>query len=163
MKKNLLSLILIVQIGILSSQNNQSELILGTWSFEKEVIRKTNNQKSDYIEVSWCPHETESGTGYPDLIFKKDNIIEKYYTKEHIEFGKWEIKKNIILIYRLIEKEKAEEKTKSIKHLLERKLIFKGNDGNYYFKPYKMKIRTITKSKIEFGTNEQFDIYKRKD
>ena len=161
MKKIPLTLILIFQIGILFAQKKQSELLLGTWRFEKEIDLRKKIENSNYVEIPWCPYETESGTGYPDLTFKKDNLFEKYFTKEHIEYGKWEIKGNEILIYRLIENDKAERSSELTKRLLKRKQIFKGADGNYYFKPNKLKIKNILKNKAEFGDNKKIEIYKR--
>ncbi|MFC7357074.1 lipocalin family protein [Jejudonia soesokkakensis] len=161
MKKILITFILTFQIGILIAQKSQSELLLGTWRFEKELDLRNNAEKSKYEEIPWCPYETESGTGYPDLTFKKDNLFERYFTKEHIEYGKWEIKNNEILIYRLIQKEKAKKSFEFTKRLLKRKLIFKGTDGNYYFKPHKLKIKNLLKNKAEFGNNKEFEIYKR--
>ena len=161
MKKILLTLISTFQIGILVAQKNQSELLLGTWRFEKKLDLRKNVESSNYEEIPWCPYETESGTGYPDLTFKKDNLFEKYFTKEHIEYGRWEINNNEILIYRLIEKEKAEKSSELTERLLKRKQIFKGNDGNYYFNPNKLKIKSILKNRAEFGNNKEFEIYKR--
>ena len=73
MKKILLTIILTFQIGLLVAQKTQSELIIGTWRFEKECDLRTEKEKSEFVEVDIVPIETENGTGYADRTFKVNN------------------------------------------------------------------------------------------
>jgi len=161
MKNTLLTLILVFQIGILSAQNTQSELIIGTWRFEKEYDLRTENEKSEFGEVPWCPPETENGTGFADRIFKTNNEFEFYLTKTDSDFGFFQIKKGKLIIERRISKEQQEQKPEVIKWHLKRNLIEKKADGFYYYKPLELDLKSVSDNQIEFGTEKHYTIWKR--
>lgn len=156
-----LTLILFFQIGFLSAQQTQSELIIGTWRFERECDLRTEEEKSEFIEVPWCPPVTENGTGYADRIFKANNEFEFYLTKTDSDFGNYKLYKNKLTIERRLEKEQAENKPKAIEWSLKRNLIEKKRDGYYYFKLQELTVKSITENQIEFGTEKHYTIWKR--
>ena len=74
MKKILLTIILSFQFAILNAQKTQTELIIGTWRFEKVCDLRTEKEKSKYVEPKIDPIETDNGTGSPDITFKINDI-----------------------------------------------------------------------------------------
>lgn len=159
--KILLKFILILQIGVLSAQQTQSEMILGTWRFDEECDFRTEQEKSEYVEVTVTPIVTENGTGYPDRKFKRNGEFEFYYNSNHTDFGKYELKKNKLIIIRRISKETAESKKKVVEWTLERNLMEKKEDGFYYFKPQDLELKLLTENQIEFGTEKHYTIWRQ--
>ena len=150
-----------LQIGILVAQKTQSELIIGTWRFEKECDLRTDIEKSELVEVPWCPPETENGTGYADRIFKESKEFEFYLTKTDSDFGLYQINDYKLIIERRISKEQAEQKPDVINWHLKRNLIEKKADGFYYYKPLELNLKSVTENRIEFGTEKHYTIWKR--
>ena len=161
MKNILLTIMFIFQIGTLIAQKTQSELIIGTWRFEKECDLRTEKEKPEFIEIPWCPPETENGTGYADRIFRENNEFEFYLTKTDSDFGLYQIKDGKLTIERRISKERAEQKPDVIKWYLKRKLIEKKADGFYYYKPLELNLKSVAENLIEFGTEKHYTIWKR--
>ena len=161
MKKSLLILILISQIGVLSAQNPSSELIIGTWRFEKVCDLRTEKEKTEFEEIPWCPPVTENGTGYADRIFKKNNEFEFYLTKTESDFGLYQIKNGKLIIELRIPKEQAEQKPDVIKWHLKRQLIEKKADGLYYYKPLDLNLKSVSEKQIVFGNDKVYTIWKR--
>ena len=161
MNKTLLTIILIFQIGILVAQKTQSELIIGTWRFEKECDLRTEKEKSEFAKMSWCPPVTDNGTGYADRTFSADGEFVFYYNSNHTDFGIYQIKDNQLIIQRRLLKEQAESKKEEIKWHLKRKLIEKKDDGFYYLPPLKLDLKSVTENQIEFGTDKHYTIWKR--
>jgi len=160
--KTLLNLIFILQIGILSSQNIKSELIIGTWKFEKEHDFRTEKESSESEKVIIDPIEIENGTRYPDRTFHQNGKFEFYYNKTQSTKGKYEFKSGNLICWKMISINQIKEKPKFVESLLKRKQILKKKDGNYYFsKPTKLQIKSITKSSIEFGTEKKYSVWKR--
>ncbi len=167
----ILSLIFLIQIKVSLAQNASLDLLIGTWRFEKKVdFDKINeNKKSELVNTTFCPIETENGTEYPDRIFKANNEYEFYYSKQESRTGFFEIKKNKIICWRLAFKEPnyvlkvpIEVDTEKMEYYLKRKLVTKKEDGNYYFsKPVEFNIKSITKDRIEFGKNEKYSVWKK--
>ena len=109
MKKILLPLLMISQIGILSAQKTQSNLIIGTWRFEKEYDFRTEKEKSnptfENVKITIDYVETENGTHHPDKTFKNDGKYIGYFNREHIDYGKWEIQNDTLIIWTEISEE----------------------------------------------------------
>lgn len=161
MKKILLTIILTFQIGLLVAQKTQSELIIGTWRFEKECDLRTEKEKSEFVEVDIDPIETENGTGYADKTFKVNNEFEFYFNSNHTDKGTYRIENNKLIIERRISKEKAESRKKAVEWHLKRNLMKKKKDGFYYFKPLELDLKSVSENRIEFGTEKRYTIWKR--
>ncbi|WP_132704218.1 hypothetical protein [Winogradskyella wandonensis] len=161
MKKTLLTIILIFQIGILVAQKTQSEFIIGTWRFEKECDFRTEKEKSEFIDVAIDPIETENGTGYADRTFKENGEFEFYYNSNHIDIGAYRIKNDKLIIERRLSKEKAESRKEAVEWHLKRNLMKKKNDGFYYFKPLELDLKSVSENRIELGTEKYYTIWKR--
>jgi transposase len=162
MKKILLTIILTFQIVVLSAQNIQKELIFGTWRFEKKIDLRTENETSKFVEVIIDPIETENGTGYPDKTFKKSGEFEFYYSKIQSTNGNFEFKKMTLICWKLIPKNKIKEKPELVKSQIKKKTILIKKDGNYYFsQPIELKIKSLNKNTVEFGTEKNYSVWKR--
>ena len=159
--KVLIIIILIFQTGLLSAQKVESNLMIGTWRLEKIYDLRKIEEKSDFVDIMIDAIETDNESGYPDWTFKKNNLFEIYYTKDNIRHGKWEVKKDTLFIYNLIPMDENRSESVLKNKYLKLKLIFKGTDGNYYFKARKKKIKKITKDKIEIGTDKEYLVYKK--
>ena len=161
MKKILLTIILAFQIGILVAQKTQSELIIGTWRFEKECDLRTDKEKSEFVEPVIDPVETENGTGYADRTFKEYGEFEFYYNSNHKDIGTYRIDNSKLIIERRLSKEKAESRKEAVEWHLKRNLIEKKKDGFYYFKPLELDLKSVSENRIEFGTEKRYTIWKR--
>ena len=161
MRKILLTLILTFQIGILVAQKNQSELIIGTWRFEKECDLRTDKEKSEFVEPDIDPIETENGTGYADRTFKENGEFEFYYNLNYTDIGTYRIENNKLIIERRLSKEKAESRKEAVEWHLKRNLMEKKNDGFYYFKPLELDLKSVSEKRIEFGSGKRHTIWKR--
>ncbi|MFD2697798.1 DUF1878 family protein [Mesonia sediminis] len=161
MRKILLTLILTFQIGILVAQKNQSELIIGTWRFEKECDLRTDKEKSEFVKPDIDPIETENGTGYADRTFKENGEFEFYYNLNYTDIGTYRIENNKLIIERRLSKEKAESRKEAVEWHLKRNLMEKKNDGFYYFKPLELDLKSVSEKRIEFGTEKRYTIWKR--
>lgn len=161
MEKILLTYILIFKIGVLSAQNASSELIVGTWRFEKICDLRTEEEKNEFDEIPWCPPDTENGTGYADRIFKNNNEFEFYLTKTVSDFGLYQIKGGKLIIERRISEEQAKQNPEGMKRGLKRNLIEKKEDGYYYYRPYELDLKSVSENQIEFGTEKHYTVWKR--
>lgn len=161
MKKILLTIILTSQIGILVAQKTQSELIIGTWRFEKECDLRTEKEKSEFVEPDVDPIETENGTGYADRTFKGDGKFEFYYNSNQSYNGTYRIKNDKLIFERRLSKEKAESRKEAVEWHLKRNLMKKKKDGFYYFKPFELDLKSVSENRIEFGTEKRYTIWKR--
>ena len=134
---------------------NKSELIIGKWKFEKKVDLRTTQEKiADKInEPQIIESDQESDT------FLTFNKTDNYYNEK--EFGKWEIKKDSLLIYRKVSKDKEHLDKKIRDEYLKDKFLILKKDGIYFSKPYSLKIKYLSKEKLEFGTEKRFSIWKR--
>jgi hypothetical protein len=161
MKKILLTLILVFQIGILIAQNTQTDLIVGTWRFEKECDLRTEQERSEYVEPMIDPIETDNGTGYADRTFKSNSEFEFYYNSNHTDIGTYRIENNKLIIERRLSKEKAESRKEAVEWHLKRNLMKKKKDGFYYFKALELDLKSVSENRIEFGTEKRYTIWKR--
>ena len=161
MRKILLTIILTFQIGILVAQKTQSELMIGTWRFEKECDLRTDKEKSEFVEPTIDPIETENGTGYADRTFKENGEFEFYYNSNHTDIGIYRIENDKLIIERRLSKEKAESRKEAVKWYLKRNLMTKKKDGFYYFKPLELDLKSVSENRIEFGTEKRYTIWKR--
>ncbi|WP_299680639.1 lipocalin family protein [uncultured Tenacibaculum sp.] len=161
MKKILLTIILTFQIGIIVAQKNQSELIIGTWRFEKECDLRTDKEKSEFVNVAIDPIETENGTGYSDRTFKENGEFEFYYNSDHTNIGTYRIENDKLIIERRLSKEIAKNRKEAVDLHLKRKLMIKKKDGFYYFKPLGLDLKSVSDNRIEFGTEKHYTIWKR--
>jgi len=162
--KNTLFAMIVLIVFLNCTAQNQKEMIVGTWRFEKECDLRTEEEKSKYVEVviKSIEIETENGTEYPYRIFKVNNEFEFYYNKNQSTIGIFEINNQTLFYWRLIPLNKIEAKPKVTESLLNRKLIEKKYDGNFYFSyPLKLEIKSITKNRIEFGTENNYTVWKR--
>lgn len=166
MKKNLFTFIFLFQIWILIAQKTQSELIIGTWRFQKNCdlrseMEKSEKRKHEFVEASWCPPETENETGYPDKTFKKNGEYIDYFTSTNVQHGKWKIENgNLILISRISKKVTNSYKDRMDK-LLKKGAITKGEDGYLYQKPIVIQIKLISEVIIEFGNDMVYSIHEK--
>ena len=161
MKKTLLTLILIFQIGILSAQKTVSELIVGTWRFEKVCDLRTEKEKSEFAEIPWCPPETENGTGHADRIFKEDNEFEFYYNLNESSYGTYKVEnQKLVLENRLSEKQIKNNKQR-VESNLKRKLLIKKQDGFYYSRPLILELKSISENRLEIGTEKKYTVWRR--
>jgi len=154
-------MLLTFQIGILIAQKTQSELIIGTWRFEKECDLRTDKEKSEFVEPDIDPIETENGTGYADRTFKENGEFEFYYNSNHTDIGTYRIENNTLIIERRLSKEKAESEKEAVEWHLKRNLMKKKKDGFYYFKPFELDLKSVSGSQIEFGTEKRYTIWNR--
>ena len=161
MNKLILTLILVFQIGILSAQKNQSNLIVGTWRFEMNCDLRTEQEKADFADIPYCPPITENSTGHADRIFNSNGKFKFYFSDSNFKLGLYKIKNGKLLIENRISEEQANQRPDIIKRYLERNLIEKKDDGFYYYKPQKLNIKSISENQIEFGTDEYYNIWKR--
>jgi hypothetical protein len=159
--KNRISIIFLLIIGISNAQEKYSELIIGTWKFDKTCDLRTEEEKNEFEEIPWCPPVTENGTGYPERTFKKDGEYIDYFTAEHIGNGKWEIKNGKVILKSRISKQNAESKKELIERFLKKGLISKESDGFYYQKTIEISIKYLTKNRLEFGNEKVYSIHKR--
>lgn len=160
MKRTLFILTFILLSISSNAQEIKQHLIIGKWRLEKEHGSDIKNNRC-VIEIKSELIETENESGWPDYIFKKDNLFEIYYTKNESYYGKWELKNGTIYIYRLSSVKNEKRFYPLIKRLLKSKLIFKGTDGKYYHKAQKLNIKSFTKDKMELGSSKQYTIWKR--
>ena len=161
MRKILLTIILAFQIGILVAQKTQSELIIGTWRFEKECDLRTDKEKSKFVNVAIDPIETENGTGYADRTFKENGEFKFYYNSNHTDIGTYRIENDKLIIERRLSKQKAESRKEAVEWYLKRNLMEKKKDGFYYFKPLELDLKSVFENRIEFGTEKLYTIWKR--
>jgi hypothetical protein len=159
MKKILLIGILILQFGIVSSQETQAEMIIGTWRFEMECDFRPEKEK--YTEPKINYFETENGSHYADRIFKSNNSFEWYYTKNRSNFGIYKLIKGKLNLERRLGKEQAENNPNAIEKSLKLNRIEKKKDGYYYFKPHELTIKSLTKNQMEIGTEKLYTIWRR--
>ncbi|MDB2462573.1 hypothetical protein N9W61_00500 [Algibacter sp.] len=160
--KNRILILFIPVIGISNAQEKYSKLIVGMWEFDKTCDLRTESEKNQFEEIPWCPPMTESGTGYPNRTFKNNGEYIDYFTSEHIEYGKWRIKNNKLILTNRISEQNAESRKELIKKLLKKGLVSKGEDGFYYQKPIEMEIKYLTNNRLEFGDEKIYSIHKRK-
>ena len=85
-------MIFLLAVWIANAQEKYTELIIGTWEFDKTCDLRTDAEKNEFEEITWCPPYTENGTGYPTRTLKNNGDYVDFFTSEHIEYGKWEIK-----------------------------------------------------------------------
>ncbi|WP_310993112.1 hypothetical protein [Aequorivita marina] len=160
MKKNLLTIILIFQIGLLSAQKTQSELIIGTWRFEKKCDLRTETEKSEFVVIS-CGPETENGTEYADRTFKKNNDFEFYYNLNEISCGKYNIENHKLTLENRLSENQIENNKERVESYLKKKLIIKKQDGFYYYRPVILELKSIIKNRLELGTEKHYTIWTR--
>ncbi len=130
------------QIGILVAQKTQSELVIGTWRFEKECDLRTEKEKSEFVDIAVDPIKTENGTGYPDRIFKENGEFEFYFNSNHTNIGIYRIENNKLIIERRLSKEKSESRKEAVEWHLKRNLMKKKKNGFYYFKPLELDLKS---------------------
>lgn len=160
MKKILLTIILTFHIGILIAQKTQSELIIGTWRFEKECDLRKEKEKPEIVEIS-CGPETENGTGYADRTFKKNNEYEFYYNRNDINYGKYNIKNHKLTLENRLSNKQVEDNKERIESSVKRKLLIKKQDGFYYTRPVVIELKSLNENRLELGTEKQYTIWKR--
>lgn len=160
MRNRILILFLLV-IGTSIAQEKYSELIIGTWKFDKTCDLRTESEKNEFEEIPWCPPITENGTGYPNRTFKNNGEYIDYFTTERIEYGKWRIKNDKLILTSRISKQDAESRKDIIERLIKKSLISKDSDGFYYQKPIEINIKYLTKNRLEFGNEKIYSIHDR--
>ncbi len=162
MKKILLTLILTFQFGFLSAQTTPSELIIGTWRFEKECDLRSEKEKSKAIKevIELTEIDIENGTNYPDRIFKENGEFEFYYNSSYSTYGNYNIKNQKLFIETRLSKEQIESNPKRVEWALERNLLTQKKDGLYY-KPLILEIKSIDKHQLELGTENQYTVWRR--
>jgi len=159
--KNRILIIFLLTIGIINAQEKYSELIIGTWDFDKTCDLRTESEKNEFAEIPWCPPYTENGTGYPTRTFKNDGEYIDYFTSEHIEYGKWQIKNEKLILKSRISKQNAESRKELIERFLKKGLISKESDGFYYQRPIEIDIKSLTENRLEFGNEKVYSIHER--
>ena len=145
MTKILLAILLIFQIGFLSAQKIQSELIVGTWRFEKECDLRTEKEKSEFVIIS-CGPETENGTEYADRTFEKNNEFEFYYNSNEIGCGKYYIENGTLILENRLSENQVKSNKNRVESYLKKDLIVKKDDGFYYSRPIILKLRSINEN-----------------
>ncbi len=160
MKIRILTIFLLT-IGITNAQEKYSELIIGTWEFDKNCDLRTDAEKNEFEEIPWCPPYTENGTGYPTRTYKNDGEYIHYFTSEHIEYGKWKIRNGKLILKNRISKQNAESRKELMERFLKKGLISKESDGFYYQKPIEIDIKSLTENQLEFGNEKVYSIHKR--
>jgi len=134
---------------------NKSELIIGKWKFEKKIdLRTTQEKKADKINDPQIIESDQVSDTF--LTFNK---TDNYYNEK--EFGKWEIKKDSLLIYRKVSKDNEHLDKKMRDEYLKDKFLILKKDGIYLSKPYYLRIKYLSNVKLEFGTEKRFSIWKR--
>ena len=148
--------LIIFILGFLNSfAQNKSELIIGDWKFEKEIdLRTLLEKKSDRNGNPKTIESDEKPNSF--LTFNKIDIN---YNKK--EFGQWKIKKDSLLIYRKISKDKEHLDQKIRDEYLKDKFLVLKKSGIYYSKPHYLKIKSLTIETLELGNEKKYSIYKR--
>ncbi|GGK17162.1 hypothetical protein GCM10007962_09250 [Yeosuana aromativorans] len=133
----------------------KSELIIGTWKYEKGIDLRTLEEKmSDENKEPLIIESDEKSDTF--LTFNKEYI---YYNKK--EFGQWKIIKDSLLVYRKISKDKEHLDKKIRDEYLKDEFLVLKKDGIYLSKPYYLKIKKLVKETLEFGNEKRYSIYKR--
>ncbi|MBJ6369889.1 hypothetical protein [Snuella sedimenti] len=148
--------LIIFMLGFLTCYaQNKSELIIGTWKFDKKIDLRTFLEKESDINKE--PQTIESDEK-PDtfLTFNKTN---SYYNKK--EFGQWEIKKDTLLIYRKVSKDKEHLDQRIRNEYLKDKFLVLKKDGIYLSNPFYLRIKSISNETLEFGSEKRFSIYRK--
>lgn len=159
--KNHSLIIFLLIIGISNAQEKYSELIIGTWKFDKTCDLRTEAEKNEFEEIPWCPYPTDDGTGHPIKTYNADGTYSDYFTEEHIEYGKWEIKNEKLILKSRISEENAELRKERIERFLKKGLISKESDGFYYQKPIEISIKDLTENQLEFGSEKTYSVHER--
>ena len=160
--KNRILIIFMLFIGISNAQEKFSELIIGTWKFDKTCDLRAETEKNEFAEIPWCPYPTDDGTGYPIRTYKENGEYSDYFTAEHVEYGKWEIKNEKLILKTRISKQNAESRKETIERYRKKGLVSKENDGFYYQKPIEINIKSLTENRLEFGGEKVYSLYERK-
>jgi len=160
--RNRLLLMFLLVTAITNAQEKYSDLIIGTWEFDKTCDLRMESKKNEFEEIPWCPPYTENGTGYPTRTFKNDGEFVDYFTSENIEYGKWEIKNEKLILKSRISKQNAKSRKELIERFLKKGLVTKESDGFYYRRPIKIDIKSLTQNRLEFGNEKMYSIHKRK-
>ena len=159
--RTLINVILILQFGILSAQQSQSKLIIGTWRFEKECDFRTEHEiYKDILETS-CGPMTENGLESPDRTFKSNGEYTDYYTTENIRVGNWKLEKTKLSLNSRISKKVFDSRKELMERYLKEQLITKGEDGKYYTRPVELNIKNLTDDRLEFGSEKLYRVWKR--
>ncbi|WP_224488662.1 hypothetical protein [Robertkochia flava] len=156
-----LLIIVLLLFEVSSAQEKSSELILGNWKYIKTIDLRSTNEKSKYEDIPWDPIETDDRTGYPIRTFIENGEFTNYYTNDLTEQGKWEIQDSIlILTHRISPKTVLSNKERSEK-FVQKGAITKGSDGLIYQQPIEIKIKLLTKEKLELGNEKTYSIHEK--
>lgn len=142
--------------GVIFSQGKNSEFIIGTWRFHKEVDNRKNLSCNAIMG-----YRTENGTGYPDRTYYPDGTFKDYYTKNDIRYGEWEVENDKLLITYIYSQEFIDMQENLMAFIKANNMIHKVDEGNFYMKLREQHIKALRKGKMKLGSQELFAVYQK--